>query len=163
MVWFSRVVCMGFCCTMPDNVLASIPLPPTGETLLTPALPDFANNSYRIVIEGVFRFKGADYFDAAYRLGPDGRVTGRHNYLVWSPHSPTLLEQDTARHRYVFLIPSEWRFDGQSVGVKIDIDRLVDETLETPDEIRSELQGGVTMTVLQTPYGAASLWPTVAW
>jgi hypothetical protein len=144
--------------------IASTPLPPTGDRVLTPALGDLDRYRYRVVLEGVFRFaySGAR-FDALYKMGPDGAFTQRHRYLVWSPRAPALESEDPVRHRYVFRIPAEWRLQGQSVGVRVDVDQLVNEFLIPPSEVRSALSGDVRMTVLQTPLAPVSPWPLIAW
>jgi hypothetical protein len=150
--------------------IASTALPPTGDWVLTPELGDVGRFRYRVVLEGVFRFaySGAR-FDAVYKAGPDGAFTQPHRYLAWRqggdrrPRAPALESEDPVRHRYVFRIPNEWRLQGQSVGVRVDVDQLVNEFLIPPSEVRSALSGDVRMTVLQTPLAPANPWPLIAW
>src|SRR5712692_2883640 len=112
---------------MPESELATVRLPPTGDRLLTPPLgPSGAS----LVLEGVFTFRYSGLqFDALYRTGPDGAFSQRHSYLAWSPRQPLLESEDIARHRYQFRYPSEWGLRGQSIGLRIDLDRFVDEFL----------------------------------
>jgi hypothetical protein len=145
---------------MPENNLASSVLKPTGESLLSPALTDFARFGYRIALEGVFRCDvNGMQFDALYKTDPKGGFTQAHRYLKWTPETPVLESADPANHRYVFRIPSEGRWEGQSVGVRIDVDRFVDEFLIPPSEVKNALSGEIKMTVLQVPLAPPSPWP----
>jgi hypothetical protein len=58
---------------------------------------------------------------------------------------------DPARHRYVFRVPAGSVPDGESVGVRLNVDRFVDETLLEPSRVRAALSGDLTVSVLQTP------------
>src|ERR1051326_8665773 len=113
---------------MPDNTLASSPLSLSGDRLLTPALPDTAQNVYRIVLEGVLHNRYNDTeFDALYRCGERGAGDAAlpHDYLQWTPQRPPLEQADPIRHRYVFRVPAEWKLNGQSVGVRLNVDQFV--------------------------------------
>jgi hypothetical protein len=140
-----------------DLVLAVTRLQPNGDRLLIPPLGEMGA---RIVLEGAFTFRytGAQ-FDALYATGPDGAFTQPHSYLQWSPRAPLLEGEDIARHRYEFRVPAEWRLEGQSVGVRVDVDRFVDEFLIPPSEVRGALTGEMVLRVLSPPAG---LWPLVA-
>jgi hypothetical protein len=141
---------------MPHSTLTH--LPPTGERLLTPPLGD---DGARLALEGVFTFAYTGLrFDALYQTAPDGAFTRRHPYLQWSPREPLLEAADPARHRYQFLIPPEWKLQGQSLGLRVDVDRFVDEFLIPPSEVRAALTGEMTLRLLPPP--AASLWPLLA-
>jgi hypothetical protein len=135
---------------MPDTELSSSLLQPDGVRIATPILKEMGRFGYRVVLQGVWR---CDYngrlFDPLYRLDENGKAEQRHNYLQWTPQPPMLESEDPARHRYVFRIPPEW--EGKSVGVRVNVDRFVDEFLIPPSEVRASLSGEVRMTVLQTP------------
>jgi hypothetical protein len=138
--------------------LAHTRLLPTGERLLTPPLGE---EGARIVLEGVitFRYSGAR-FDALYQDGLEGEFTRPHPYLEWSPRMPLLESADRVRHRYEFLVPAGWGLQGQSVGVRVDVDRFVDEFLIPPSEVRVALAGAMTVSVLPAP--PAAVWPLAA-
>jgi hypothetical protein len=149
---------------MADTELVSSPLPLTGDWLLTPALRELDRLGYRVVLEGVFRFAyTGEAFDALYRAGTDGAFRQRHEYLQWRPRAPGLEQEDPVHHRYVFRVPAEGQLEGLSVGVRVDVDRLVNEFLISPSEVRGALSGDVRMTVWQTPLAPLSLWPLIAW
>jgi hypothetical protein len=114
------------------------------------------------VLEGVFTFHYTDTrFDALYGTGPDGLFARRHPYLQWSPREPLLESEDLNRHRYQFLVPAEWKLAGQSIGLRVDTDRFVDEFLIPPSEVRSALTGEMTLRVLP-PAAPGSLWAMMA-
>lgn len=153
---------------MPNNTqMSHAPLSYDGSYHLSPPLSGNGTDfDHRIVIEGTFRFAHTgEEFDALYRYGTaaDTSAAGasplRHEYLGWTPATPVLMSEDPALHRYVFRIPREWRhIDGQSVGVRIDVDRFVSEYLITPSEVRRQLSGDLRVTVLQTPLAVGPPW-----
>ena len=144
---------------MMDSELASVRLPPTGDRLLTPPLGD---TGARLVLEGVFTFRYSGMqFDALYRTGPEGAFSQRHPYLDWSPHPPLVESEDVARHRYQFRIPAQWKLQGQSIGLRINLDRFVDEFLIPPSEVRASLAGEMALRVLPLPAAPANLWPEI--
>lgn len=148
------------------NTLAVQTLLPTGETLLTPPLDMGEGGSFRIILEGLFHFDriGMD-FDAVRQFPSppvEGGLSAPFRYLAWAPTPPILESYEPAAHRAVCLIPAEGVPAGQSVGVRVDIDRFVDEFLITPGEVKAALSGQMRMTVLQTPV-AVNPWPAVAW
>jgi hypothetical protein len=100
-------------------------------------------------------------FDALYRTGPGGAFSQRHPYLEWSPRPPVLESDDVGRHRYQFRIPAEWKLQGQSIGLRIDLDRLVDEFLIPPSEVRAALSGEMVLRVLPLPAAPVNLWPEI--
>jgi hypothetical protein len=137
---------------MPDTELVRAPLAPTGDRLLTPPLRGPAHASYRVVLEGVYTFGyNGEPFDALYRTGPEGPFTRRHAFIQWTPREPALVSADQERHRYVYQIPPEWGASGQSVGVRVDIDRFVDEFLISPSEVRGALAGSMQFTTVEHP------------
>lgn len=146
---------------MPENILATTNLLPTGEVVITPPFADFHANTYRIVIEGLFHFREIP-FDALYVFGPDGTVLRQHEYLRWKPQMPRLVEEDRTAHRYVFEIPADWKMDGQSIGVQIDADKFVNESLETPSQVREELTGDVQLKALEIPLITPMPWLPMA-
>jgi hypothetical protein len=143
-----------------NSELAYTRLQPTGERLLTPPLGEVGA---RIVLEGVFTFHytGAR-FDALYMTGPDGLFARRHPYLQWSPREPLLESEDLNRHRYQFRVPAGWNLEGQSLGLRVDVDRFVDEFLIPPSEVRGALTGEMTLRVLPPPATPGSLWAMMA-
>ena len=146
---------------MPETELGTATLRPTGDRLLTPALGNPEQNSYRIVLEGVFRCDhNGQEFDALYQTDGSGAFTQPHPYLQWTPQPPILESADAILHRYVFRVPKAWKLEGQSVGVRLDIDRFVDAFLISPSEVRSSLSGEMKLTVLQTPIVAPFPWAT---
>lgn len=151
---------------MPVTVLADAPLALNGDRLLTPTLRETANNEYQVVLEGTLQCRYNDTtFDALYLCDTAGAAdtTRPHNYLQWSPSPPTLEQADPLRHRYVFRIPAAWKLDGQSAGIRLNIDQFVNELLIPPSEVRNSLSGVLTMTVLQTPLAPVSPWPMLGW
>lgn len=135
---------------MPPREIAVYRLPLNGDTVLTPPLGGAAAGPAEIVVEGAFHFGYAGTrFDALYRTAPDGSYSQPHAYLRWSPQAPELVSQDVGRHRYVFRIPPELAQTGQSLGLRLDVDRLVREHLITPSEVRQSLSGEVRVRVLQ--------------
>jgi hypothetical protein len=144
---------------MPDTELAAVRLPPTGDRLLTPPL---GNAGARIVLVGVFTFRYSGmHFDALYRTGPAGAFSRRHPYLDWSPRAPVLESKDVTRHRYQFRFPAEWKLQGQSIGLRIDLDRFVDEYLIPPSEVRASLTGEMVLRVLPLPAAPVNPWPEI--
>jgi hypothetical protein len=142
-----------------DSELASTPLSPTGDRLLTPPLGEAGA---RLVLEGVFTFQYSGMqFDALYRTGPEGVFSQRHSYLEWSPRPPLLESEDVARHRYQFRIPAEWKLQGQSIGLQIDLDRFVDEFLIPPSEVRAALTGEMALRVLPLLAAPVNPWPEI--
>ncbi|MCS6860232.1 MAG: hypothetical protein NZT92_07930 [Abditibacteriales bacterium] len=135
---------------MPDTELSSSLLQPDGVRIATPTLKEMTRFGYRIVLQGVFRCSyNGRLFDPLYLLDENGKPEKRHPYLQWTPQPPMLESEDPARHRYVFRIPSEW--EGKAVGVRVNVDKFVDEFLIPPSEVRASLSGEVKMTVLQAP------------
>ncbi len=119
-----------------------------GDTVLTPPLGEAG--PAEIVVEGELHFGYAGFrFDALYRAAPNGRYTQSHAYLRWSPQAPVLISEDVGRHRYVFRLPPELARSGQSLGLRLDVDRLVTEHLITPSEVRQSLSGDMRVRVLQ--------------
>jgi hypothetical protein len=49
------------------------------------------------------------------------------------------------------------------VGVRVDVDRFVNEFLLPPSEVLRSLSGDVIMVVLQTPLAPVTAWPLIAW
>lgn len=145
---------------MPDTELSSALLQPDGVRIATPTLTEMTRFGYRVVLQGVFRCSyNGRRFDPLYLLDENGKPQKRHNYLQWTPQPPILESADPVRRRYVFRIPSTW--EGKSVGVRVNVDRFVDEFLIPPSEVRASLSGEVKMTVLQTPL-VVPLLPRIA-
>lgn len=149
---------------MPDQTeIAVSRLSPDGNRLLTPPLADPERFAYHIVLEGVFTFAYADVrFDALRKATGNGPFAARHDYLEWTPVPPLLLSEDPARHRAVFRVPANGTPGGQSVGVRVDVDRFVRDYLIAPSEVRSALAGEMTLTVLQIPLAPPSPWTLLA-
>ena len=149
---------------MPDEKeIAAQILKPTGETLLTPGLGEGDRYSYRVVLEGMFRFSHNDMaFDAVRKADASGSFTQAHDYLAWTPQTPVLEEYDPASHRAVFRVPAEWKLQGQSAGVRVNVDRFVNEFLITPAEVQSALSGQMQMRVMQVSLAPPSPWPAIA-
>jgi hypothetical protein len=144
---------------MADDELAPVRLRPTGDRVLTPPL---GSAGARIVLEGVFTFRYSGMqFDALYRTGPGGAFSQRHPYLEWSPRPPVLESGDAGRHRYQCRIPAEWKLQGQSIGLRIDLDRLVDEFLIPPSEVRAAMAGEMVLRVQPLPVAPVDLWPEI--
>jgi hypothetical protein len=145
---------------MPE--LASSTLKPDGGLLLSPELRDPAEYAYRIVLEGVCRnrYNGVE-FDALYQADSSGAFTVRHNYLDWTPRPPALESEDAARHRYVFRVPAEWGLRGRSVGVRVNLDRFVEQFLIPPSEVRAAMSGEMRMTVMEMPLRPGFPWTAV--
>jgi hypothetical protein len=152
---------------MTEEQIANIQLPPTGDRVLTPPLRSGRDRRYRIRLEGVYRFEppklGSEEFDALYRTGQWGPFSRRHEYLDWSPVTPSLVSEDAAAHRYVFEIPAGAVPDGSSLGVRLNVDRFVNEYLITPSEVRSALHGELRAAVVQVSPAPVSLWGALAW
>jgi hypothetical protein len=142
--------------------LAATHLPPTGERLLIPPLGE---NGARLVLEGIFTFRYTGMrFDALHRSGADGDFAQRHSYLQWRPCQPLLEAADVSRHRYQFLVPAGWRLQGQSLGLRVDVDRFVDEFLIPPSEVREALTGEMSVRVLSlTPAPMSMRLLAAAW
>lgn len=139
--------------------LAAARLPRTGDWLLTPPL---GATGARVVLEGVFTFQYSGMrFDPRYRTGTSGGFTLRHPYLQWRPRPPLLESDSVDRHRYQFRFPAEWKLQEQSIGLRLDLDRLVDEFLIPPSEVRAALSGEMVLRVRPLPGAPASLWPEV--
>jgi hypothetical protein len=144
---------------MANTELAFTELRPTGDRLLTPPIGD---SGARLVLEGVFTFRYSGMqFDALYRTGPDGAFSQRHSYLDWSPSPPLLDCEEVARHRYQFLIPAAAKRQGQSVGLRVDLDRFVDEFLIPPSEVRAGLTGVMMLRVLPLAGAPVSPWAAI--
>jgi hypothetical protein len=119
-------------------------LPLAKRDFLTEPLEAAPGVRYRVVLSGTFRFAHNDRtYDALYTTDGSGRFTQRHNYLVFSPQSLPLLEQDAARHRYVFEVPAELAESGQSISVGLDLPQMVRDFLLTPNEVVDQLTGDV--------------------
>jgi hypothetical protein len=145
---------------MAATELARIRLPTTGDQVVTPPLAEMDRFEYRVILEGVLRFAYTDEeFDALYRAGPNGPFTEPHRYLRWSFGTPELENEDVVRHRYVFRIPASLGLEEGSVGVRVDVDRLVDQYLIPPSEVRRGISGDMTVTVLRTALAPPSPWP----
>ena len=116
-------------------------------------------DEWRVVFEGTFRFaETGRTFDAVYRLTDDGAAmtSSAHEYLQWRPVRPVLEQADPARHRYVFRVPAGVVPNGESMAVRLNVDRFVDETLMEPSQVRNALSGNLGVRVLRTP-------PVVPW
>ena len=149
---------------MPDRELTSYLLPPGGETVLTPRLDGSASAPARVVVEGVFEFGyGGIRFDARYRSKGDGPFDQPHDYLRWTPQAPELESEDPAKHRYIYRVPQALVRSGQSLGLHVDVDRLVSEYLITPSEVRQSLAGAVRVRVLQAPPPPPSVGLILGW
>jgi hypothetical protein len=132
--------------------------------VLTPRLDGSSSGPARIVVEGVFQFGyGGTRFDARYRAKGDGAFDQPHEYLSWSPQQPELESEDPANHRYVYRVPTALAASGQSLGLRLDVDRLVSEYLITPSEARQSLAGGMRVRVLQAPPPPQSLGALLGW
>jgi hypothetical protein len=131
---------------MPETEVATA-LVTAGGQVLTPAL-DQSRFGYRIVLRGLARFAyTGEEFDAVHRTGDPEP----HDYLAWTPAPPVLVAQDRFLHHYIFEVPREWSLKGQSVGVGINVDRLVERYLIPPSEVRSQLSSEIRMVVRQAP------------
>lgn len=143
----------------PDEV-SRAPLDLTGQTwAATPPMDAQAGDEWRVVLEGTFRFaETGQTFDAVYRLTNEGAVLADqpHTYLQWRPFPLVLERADPARHRYVFRVPAGAIANGESVGVRLNVDRFVDETFLEPSQVKNALSGDLTVSVLRTP-------PVVPW
>ncbi len=138
---------------MPDEI-SHTPLDLTGQTwAATPPMEAQNGDEWRVVLEGTFRFaETGQTFDAVYRLSDNGvAATNAHDYLQWRPAALTLERADPARRRYVFRVSPGAIPDGESVGVRLNVDRFVDETLMEPSRVKSALSGDLSVSVLRTP------------
>jgi hypothetical protein len=116
------------------------------------------------VVEGFFEFKyGGMRFDALYRSKADGAFDQPHDYLRWTPQAPELESEDLASHRYVYRVPPALVRSGQSLGLHVDVDRLVAEYLITPSEVRQALSGEVRVRVLQAPPPPLPIGAILGW
>ena len=148
---------------MPVREVLSARLQPAGGQLVTPPLRDPGRFGYRVVLEGVVGFSySGEEFDAVYRTDAAGRFAEQHSYLQWSGAAPILVDEDPARHRYVFELPRETDLQGRSLGVGIDVDQFVKRYLITPSEARQSFTGALQVRVLETPL-VTPLWETLAW
>src|SRR5438067_423122 len=130
---------------MRETVVASLMLTP--DQVILPVPEDPGRSRYRVVLEGTCAFDyTGERFDALYRSGPDGRFGGRHEYLRWTPSAPDLVREDRDAHRYVFEVTAP---RSQSLGMGIDVDRLVDEYLIPPSEVRQKLRSGIGLRLIR--------------
>src|SRR5436309_2392684 len=144
---------------MPESELMHAWLRPSGDCALTPPL---GSTGARLVLRGAFTFQyDGSQFDAFYRTGTDGAFSQPHSLFQWTPRTPLLESADVARHRYEFSVPAEWKLGGQSLGLRLDLDRLVDEYLIPPSDVRAALTGEMELLVMPLPATPVSLLPLI--
>jgi len=151
---------------MPDTILGSFPLNPSGGQILTPPLVERDTYGYRIVLEGVLRFGyTGEVFDAVYRWDTGESVPQTHRYLKWTPGVPLLESEDREAHRYVFRIEpgSNLQASDGSVAVGVNPDTFIDRYTIPLSEVERALSGSMTLTVLQFPLAPANPWALVGW
>lgn len=140
---------------MPDTV-ANLPLPTDGGAVVLPPV-DARRYEDRILLRGAFTCFG-ESFDARY-LADGGTV---HNYLKWSPVTPELVREDPQNHVYEYRVAPGALPTGQSLTVRLDVDRLIDKYIgQTRSEIVNSLSGSVEAEIQRTPVGAPFPWGTV--
>lgn len=145
---------------MPETTVAMIQILPDGSVYALPAgaMRDAAVT--RVVITGAVQcsYNGRSY-DAFYVCASDGTAitTQPHRLLRWTGTITRLLEADSNAHRYVFgIAPST---SGQAAsGVGIALDRLVDELLISPSEVKRALSGSLRAELVQTVPPPATSW-----
>ncbi len=147
---------------MPDSKLTTFTLPPNGDRVTTPEL-DTANNGYRFVVEGTVRssYDGRE-FDALYRTNSAGEFVEPHSLLQWTSPSVILESSDTATHRYVFRLPANSAANGETAGLRVNVDQLVSDYLIPPSEVKAALSGSFQVSVIEVPLAPASPWTTAA-
>lgn len=139
-------VCVLLLCLPPllaekaSRTVAEVGVPLDGTAVSLPKLGD--SGEYRVRVSGVVTC-GIDgrQFDARYREDEGKRFTQPHDLVRVEPGGDTLLHEDVASHTYTFGPLNEGVFAGESVTVRLDIDRLVDEFIRTPSEVRESLSG----------------------
>lgn len=138
----------------PSETILNLTLPRTGEAVATPPL-DTNRNSYQIVLRGSFSIYG-ETIDAATPV-PNG---SGETYLTWEPFTPKLLgKAENATDGYQFHVAPGEVPSGQSLSVRLDISRLVDRYIgKTPSEIKADLTGGISLTVVRTPMVTPFPW-----
>ncbi|HLJ55912.1 MAG TPA: hypothetical protein VKT77_12810 [Chthonomonadaceae bacterium] len=143
---------------MPDASREIISIQPDGNRIVLPAQSGTDTRSIRIELRGTLRcaYDGLEY-DAVYRYRPGApvREAVEHATLAWQPRAPQLVEAEFEAHRYVFWMPAFAA--GTSADVRVDVDRLVDEFLIPPSEVRLSLSGRFEATV--DPPVEAAPWP----
>jgi hypothetical protein len=139
---------------MPETI-ANLPLPADGNVVLPPV--DTSRFEDRVILRGSWTCYG-ETFDA--RCGADGMTP--HNYLQWSPVEPELIGENRSGHEYVYRVRPGSLPDGQSLTVRLDVDRLIDRYVgQTRSEIVAALSGGLSVEVTRTALVAPFPWASV--
>lgn len=116
------------------------------------ALPEMKDSGeYQVRLSGTFEC-GIDgrRYDARYRQDAAGHFTQPHGLVVLDPPAESITE-DTAKHTFTFgPVPGKDNA-GESVTVRVDVDRLVDEFIRTPSEVRESLTGELRAELLYAP------------
>jgi len=141
--------------------ITSLPLPLDGTEIAILPLRDPAEFAYRLVVEGTFTF---DYdgktYDALYTTDAQGRFSVPHNLLQFNRPGVQVVREDPVRHRYIFEVSPTQELAGQSLGVRLEVDRFVDWYLIPPSQVKAGLSGDLRVAVWEKPL-APPLTPLV--
>ncbi|NSW58477.1 MAG: hypothetical protein HPY44_20905 [Armatimonadetes bacterium] len=126
---------------------ADIPL--DGTVVSLPAMQ--GKGEYQVRLSGTFECEiDGRRYDARYRQDATGDFVQPHDLVVLDPPVETIAE-DSARHTYTFGPVSGKDHSGKSITIRVDVDRLVDEFIRTPSEVRESLSGDLEAELLYVP------------
>lgn len=126
---------------------ADIPLDGTAVSL--PAMLD--KGEYQVRLSGTFECEiDGRRYDARYRQDATGDFAQPHDLVVLAP-PVEIIAEDTAKHTYTFGPVPGKDHPGESITVRVDVDRLVDEFIRTPSEVRESLSGDLEAELLYVP------------
>lgn len=130
--------------------VASVDIPLNGTAVSLPEMGE--NRTYLLDISGTFTctIDGRTY-DPIYRTDAAGAFRETHDLVVVEPAEAQRIELAAGDHTYVYELPTDENFVGESFVVRLNVDRLVDEFIRTPSEVRQSLSGGLKAALLVAP------------
>ncbi len=132
------------------RVVASAEVPLDGTAVSLPKME--SEGEYKVRIIGNFDCDiDGRSFDAEYRTDAKGEFNQPHDLVQVEPIEAKLLDSNAGRHTYTYGPLAGEDFAGESVTVRVNVDKLVNEFIRTPSEVRDSLSGAMKAELLHTP------------
>jgi len=139
------------------RMVSQTAVPMDGTVVATATME--AGRDYLVVLYGTFRFShnGTAYDARLSTADPQGRAPfgQEHDYVKVSPAELVLVESDPRNHRFVYALAPGTAPSGLSASAAIDVDRMVEDFLIPPSEVRRGLSGELMIQLWERPEPAA--------
>jgi len=132
------------------RTISHVEVPLDGTAVSLPQMGD--KGEYSVVVTGVVGcdIDGREY-DAGYRADAAGRFDQPHELLIVRPKELSISESADGAHTYILGPIAAEEFAGEAVTLRLDVDKLVDEFIRTPSEIKRSLSGTLRAELLFSP------------